>query len=224
MREMDRREFVRHAGVVGLLGVAAPVFAAASIKPDAKSALLVIDVQNCFIPGGTLPVKDGEQVVPIINKLSGAFENVVVTQDWHTAGHVSFASAHPGMKPFSATEARLRHAGALARPLRSGLAGRGLAEGPGAAEGWLIIRKGYHQSTDSYSAFMEADGKMPRPAWPRTSRRTASTPSTSAAWRPTSASPGRRSTRARPASRPTSSRTRHAASTSTARSPRPGTR
>ena len=60
-------------------------FAAATIKPDAKSALLVIDVQNCFVTGGTLPVKDGEQVVPVINKLSAAFENVVVTQDWHTA-------------------------------------------------------------------------------------------------------------------------------------------
>ena len=60
---------------------------AATIKPDAKSALIVVDVQNCFVDGGTLPVKGGAEVVPVINKLAGAFENIVVTQDWHTPGH-----------------------------------------------------------------------------------------------------------------------------------------
>ena len=107
MKDMHRREFVRSAGVIGSLvgfGIVPAAFAAAKIKPDAKSALLVIDVQNCFVTGGTLPVKDGEEVVPIIKKLSAAFDNVVVTQDWHTPGHVSFASAHSGKKPFETTK------------------------------------------------------------------------------------------------------------------------
>jgi len=76
MSNMQRRDFVRHVGAAGLLGLGAVplAFAAAPIKPDAKSVLLVIDVQNCFAPGGSLPVKDGQQVVPVINKLSQAFE------------------------------------------------------------------------------------------------------------------------------------------------------
>ena len=101
---IQRREFVLRLGAAGLLGVGGTRLAsAAAIKPDAKSALLVVDVQNCFVTGGTLPVKDGEQVVPVINKLASAFENVVVTQDWHTPGHISVASAHAGKKPFETT-------------------------------------------------------------------------------------------------------------------------
>ena len=61
---------------------------------------MVIDVQNCFIPGGSLAVKEGDAIVPVINKLAKAFANVVITQDWHTADHVSFASQHQGKKPF----------------------------------------------------------------------------------------------------------------------------
>ena len=111
------------------------LFAAATVKPDAKSALLVVDVQNCFVTGGTLPVKDGEQVVPIINKLSSAFENVIVTQDWHTPGHISFASTHAGKKPFETTKLSYGTQCALARPLRPGLGGRGASQGPDIAEG-----------------------------------------------------------------------------------------
>jgi len=163
MSNMQRRDFVRHVGAVGLLGLgAAPLaFAAASIKPDAKSALLVVDVQNCFVTGGTLPVKEGEAVVPIINKLAAAFENVVVTQDWHTAGHVSFASAHAGKKPFETTQ--LAYGTQVLWPDHCvlGTADAALHKDlvlPGAE---LIIRKGYHKNVDSYSAFMEADGKTP---------------------------------------------------------------
>src|SRR5581483_8819113 len=74
--------------------------AATPIKIDDASALLVIDVQNCFLPGGSLAVKEGDQVVPVINKLAKGFANVVLTQDWHTSGHISFASTHSGKKPF----------------------------------------------------------------------------------------------------------------------------
>jgi nicotinamidase/pyrazinamidase len=155
---MQRREFLRLAGLAGV-GALPSAFAAASIKPDARSALLVIDVQNCFVTGGTLPVKDGEQVVPIINKLAAAFENVVVTQDWHTPGHVSFASAHAGKKPFETT--RLAYGNQVLWPDHcvQGTEDAALQKDLSLPKAQLIIRKGYHQSTDSYSAFMEADGK-----------------------------------------------------------------
>ncbi len=161
MMLMQRRDFVRHAGFAGLmgLGVVPGAFAAAAIKPDAKSALIVVDVQNCFVDGGTLPVKGGAEVVPVINKLSAAFENVVVTQDWHTPGHVSFASAHAGKKPFETT--KLAYGTQVLWPDHcvQGTADAALLKDLSLPKAQLIIRKGYHQSTDSYSAFMEADGK-----------------------------------------------------------------
>ena len=89
------------AGVLAATGAASwSALAAAKIKPDAASALIVVDVQNCFVTGGTLPVKGGEEVVPVINKLAASFGNIVVTQDWHTPGHASFASTYQGKKPF----------------------------------------------------------------------------------------------------------------------------
>ena len=64
------------------------------------NTLIVVDVQNCFLPGGSLAVKEGEQVIPVINRIAKGFENVVMTQDWHTPHHISFASSHEGKKPF----------------------------------------------------------------------------------------------------------------------------
>jgi nicotinamidase/pyrazinamidase len=163
MNEVQRREFIHLAVALGAglsgLGGAASVFAAATIKPDAKSALLVIDVQNCFVTGGTLPVKGGEEVVPIINKLAPAFENVIVTQDWHTPGHISFASAHPGKKPFESV--KLGYGNQVLWPDHciQGTPDAALLKDLSLPKAQLVIRKGYHQSTDSYSAFMEADGK-----------------------------------------------------------------
>ena len=161
MMLMHRREFVRYAGFAGLvgLGTVPGAFAAAAIKPGPKDALIVVDVQNCFVDGGTLPVKGGAEVVPVINKLSGAFENVVVTQDWHTPGHVSFASAHQGKKPFETT--KLPYGTQVLWPDHcvQGSEDAALLKGLTLPKAQLIIRKGYHQSTDSYSAFMEADGK-----------------------------------------------------------------
>src|ERR1700753_824685 len=81
-------------------GIPKALSAATPIKIDDASALLVIDVQNGFLPGGSLAVKDGDQVIPVINRIAKDFENVVMTQDWHTAHHVSFASSHEGKKPF----------------------------------------------------------------------------------------------------------------------------
>lgn len=102
---LDRRKVVFGLSTATLATlVPTSLWAAASIKPDEASALLVIDVQNCFLPGGSLAVKEGEQVVPVINKISKAFANVVMTQDWHTPGHVSFASVHSGKKPFETVD------------------------------------------------------------------------------------------------------------------------
>ena len=161
MKQVQRREFIQFGiggvGAIALGGV--PAVFAAAIKPDARSALLVIDVQNCFVTGGTLPVKDGEQVVPVINKLAGAFENVIVTQDWHTPGHASFASAHAGKKPFEMT--KLAYGDQVLWPDHcvQGTADAALLKDLALPKAQLVIRKGYHQGTDSYSAFMEADGK-----------------------------------------------------------------
>src|SRR3569623_3677208 len=98
---LNRRHLLAMLGTTAVAALApASLRAAAAIKPDDASALLVIDVQNCFLPGGSLAVKDGDQVVPVINRIAKSFANVVMTQDWHTAGHVSFASSHNGKKPF----------------------------------------------------------------------------------------------------------------------------
>src|SRR5450631_1756060 len=98
---LDRRRILAGLGTAAIASaVSKNVLAAASIKINETSALLVIDVQNCFLPGGSLAVKDGEQVVPVINRMAKAFANVVMTQDWHTNGHISFASVHSGKKPF----------------------------------------------------------------------------------------------------------------------------
>src|SRR5712692_11337664 len=70
------------------------------MRPGEKDVLLVVDVQNDFMPGGALAVPGGDEVVPVINQLAARFENVVLTQDWHPRGHASFASSHPGRKPF----------------------------------------------------------------------------------------------------------------------------
>ncbi len=143
----------------GLLGRTA--FAAGKIKPNATSALVVVDVQNCFVTGGTLPVKGGEEVVPIINTLSGKFENIVVTQDWHTKGHTSFASAHPGEKPFGMKKMFYGNQVLWPDHCVQGTDDAALHKDLTLASAQLIVRKGYHSGVDSYSAFMEADGKTP---------------------------------------------------------------
>src|ERR1700744_1630267 len=136
-----------------------PASAAASIKIDDASALLVIDVQNCFLPGGSLAVKDGDQVVPVINRLAKGFTNVVMTQDWHTAGHVSFASSHAGKKPFETVDLPYGKQVLWPDHCVQGTDGASLSKDLSIPQAELIIRKGYHKDVDSYSAFTEADGK-----------------------------------------------------------------
>src|SRR2546425_11574461 len=158
---MARRDVLKTAAAAVVVALASPALAQTKIKPGAQDVLLVVDVQNCFVPGGNLPVKEGDQIVPLVNRLAKAFEHVVLTQDWHTPGHVSFASAHPGKKPFETVQ--LPYGTQVLWPDHcvQGTEGAALAPGLSIPHAELIIRKGYRQDVDSYSAFLEADRKTP---------------------------------------------------------------
>jgi len=130
-----------------------------NIPIGSSSALIVVDVQNCFVDGGTLPVAHGVEVIPVINGIAPLFENIVVTQDWHTKGHSSFASSHQGKKPFDVVS--LPYGQQVLWP-DHGIQGTPDAElhkDLKLPTAQLIIRKGYRKDIDSYSAFMEADRK-----------------------------------------------------------------
>ena len=123
--------------------------------------LLVIDVQNDFLPGGALAVPDGDQVIPVVNRLAKAFGRVVLTQDWHPREHVSFAANHAGTQPFGTIE--LPYGQQVLWPVHcvQHSTGAALADGLDVPHAQLIVRKGYHPHIDSYSAFFEADRKTP---------------------------------------------------------------
>ena len=131
------------------------------MKPGGEDVLLVIDVQNGFVPGGNLAVAGGDQIVPIVNGLARAFEHVVLTQDWHVPGHVSFASSHPGRKPFDTIT--LPYGPQVLWPDHcvQGTRDAELHPGLDTPHAELIIRKGYRRQIDSYSAFREADRTTP---------------------------------------------------------------
>jgi nicotinamidase/pyrazinamidase len=152
-----RRLLQSLAGMAALPVSAMPVLVANKIKPDAHSALIVVDVQNCFIPGGTLPVKNGEQVVPLINRITRLFTIVVLTQDWHTPGHASFASSHPGKKPFETIGLFYGEQVLWPDHCVQGTDDAKLYKDLDTSRAQVIIRKGFHKDMDSYSAFEEAD-------------------------------------------------------------------
>src|SRR6266508_2896003 len=162
----NRREFLqRTAGTIVAAGLAARSSRAAAqgaakkIKPGPKDILLVVDVQNDFIPGGSLPVKEGDQVVGVINRLAPAFERVIMTQDWHTPAHISFASSHPGKKPFEMIDLPYGKQVLWPDHCVQGTPGAELHKDLNIPHAELIIRKGYRTQMNSYSAFYEADGK-----------------------------------------------------------------
>ncbi len=156
----SRRHLLQSFAALGALGSIAPwALSAEKIKPGSDAALIVVDVQNCFIEGGTLPVAKGAEVVPVINRMAGAFANIVVTQDWHTPGHASFASAHPGKKPFETTTMPYGTQVLWPDHCVQGSADAVLHPELKLPSAQLILRKGYHADVDSYSAFMEADRK-----------------------------------------------------------------
>jgi nicotinamidase/pyrazinamidase len=121
--------------------------------------LLVVDVQNDFMPQGALAVPKGDAIVPLVNRIAADFAVVVLTQDWHPAGHASFASSHPGKKPYETI--RLPYGQQILWPDHcvQGSPGAAFHAGLDIPHAQLVIRKGHHRKVDSYSAFLEADRK-----------------------------------------------------------------
>jgi nicotinamidase/pyrazinamidase len=130
-----------------------------TIKITDRDVLLVVDVQNDFCPGGNLAVPHGDEVVPIINQLAARFTHVILTQDWHPRGHLSFASSHPGKLPFEAIEVAYGEQVLWPDHCVQGTPGAEFCENLDIPHAQLVLRKGYHRLIDSYSAFYENDKK-----------------------------------------------------------------
>lgn len=120
-------------------------------------ALIVVDVQNDFCPGGALAVAGGDEIVTRINALMPAFDAVILTQDWHPAGHTSFASSHDGKEPFSDTTMAYGHQVLWPDHCVQGTAGAAFHKDLNTDPAALVIRKGMNPEIDSYSAFFEND-------------------------------------------------------------------
>ena len=127
----------------------------------ATDALIAIDIQNDFCPGGALAVTDGDAVVPLVNALLGDFAVRVLTQDWHPADHASFAANHDGAEPFSMID--MPYGPQVLWPTHCVQGSKGAAFHPGLSTdpADLIIRKGFRAPIDSYSAFFENDQTTP---------------------------------------------------------------
>jgi len=131
------------------------------LKPD--DALVVVDMQYDFMPGGALPVAGGDAIIPGVNGMMRLFHGaslpVVLTQDWHPPGHRSFASSHPGRKPYDLFEEA--GIGPVLWPDHcvQGTPGAGFHRDLGADLAHMILRKGFHPEIDSYSGFVENDKK-----------------------------------------------------------------
>jgi nicotinamidase/pyrazinamidase len=125
--------------------------------PGPDTALIVVDVQVGFLPGGSLPVPHGDEVVPVINALARRYATVVLTQDWHAASHLSFASAHPDRSPFETID--LPYGPQVLWPDHCVMGTRDAEFAPGLdiPHAQAILRKGCRREVDSYSGFLEAD-------------------------------------------------------------------
>ncbi len=128
---------------------------------DATHALIVIDVQNDFCPGGALAVAGGDEIIPRVNALMAEFPVKVLTQDWHPSDHASFAANHPGAQPFTLTE--MPYGPQVLWPTHCVQGTTGAAFHPALATdpADLVIRKGFRAAIDSYSAFFENDHRTP---------------------------------------------------------------
>src|SRR3984893_9507761 len=126
-----------------------------------RDVLIVTDPQRDFCPGGALAVPEGDAIMPLINRLARHFAHVVVTQDWHPPRHLSFASAHPGRKPFETIEVEYGAQTLWPDHCVQGTAGAAFHPALDIPHAELVIRKGYHPLIDSYSSFRENDRKTP---------------------------------------------------------------
>ncbi|MBW2260641.1 MAG: bifunctional nicotinamidase/pyrazinamidase [Deltaproteobacteria bacterium] len=128
---------------------------------SAGDALLVVDVQNDFCPGGALAVPEGDAVVPVVNRLAASFRNVILTQDWHPPEHLSFASSHPGRKPGDVVQAPYGEQMLWPDHCVQATHGAELHEALEVPRTCLVLRKGMDPVVDSYSAFFENGGSTP---------------------------------------------------------------
>jgi len=130
-----------------------------NFTPGERDVLLVVDIQNDFCPGGNLAVPRGDEVVPLVNGLAEKFAHVVLTQDWHPRGHLSFASSHAGTKPYQTIEVSYGPQVLWPDHCVQGTKGAAFRDDLKIANAELVLRKGYHRQIDSYSAFYENDRK-----------------------------------------------------------------
>lgn len=122
-------------------------------------ALLIVDIQNDFCPGGALAVPDGDSIIPVTNKLIDHFNIIIQTQDWHPAGHSSFASAHPGKNPYDTIEMDYGLQVLWPDHCVQGTTGAEFHPSLNTKKTQVIIRKGFRKEIDSYSTFFENDQK-----------------------------------------------------------------
>lgn len=122
-------------------------------------ALLVVDIQNDFCPGGALAVPDGDEIIPTVNKLINQFDNVIQTQDWHPEGHSSFASSHQNKEPFDTIEVDYGSQVLWPKHCVQNSFGAEFHPELNTLKTQVIIRKGFRKSIDSYSTFFENDQK-----------------------------------------------------------------
>ncbi len=158
---IDRRHLI--AGATVLTAAAATTSLKAQERPmiDSRTALIVVDVQNDFCPGGSLAVTGGDEVVAVVNALGKRFGNIVFTQDWHPAGHSSFVTSHPGKKPFELVQMPYGPQVLWPEHCIQGSKGSEFRADLDLSMAQTIIRKGYRPQVDSYSGFVEADRKTP---------------------------------------------------------------
>jgi nicotinamidase/pyrazinamidase len=131
------------------------------IKIGDNDVLVVVDIQNDFCPGGNLAVPNGDEVIPIINHIAKKFKNVVLTQDWHPLDHLSFASTHPGKRPYETITVSYGPQVLWPDHCVQGTPGAEFHKSLQILHARLVLRKGIHRAIDSYSTFYENDRKTP---------------------------------------------------------------
>jgi nicotinamidase/pyrazinamidase len=126
-----------------------------------EKALIIIDVQNDFCPGGALAVPGGDEIVPMVNRLAEEFDHVILTQDWHPPGHHSFASSHDDKDPFETVELHYGQQTLWPDHCVQGTEGAAFHDWLEHSKAELVLRKGFRHHIDSYSAFFENDRSTP---------------------------------------------------------------
>ena len=127
------------------------------MRIDARDVFLVVDVQNDFCPGGALAIAGGDEVIAPIHRVAPKFQHIVLTQDWHPADDTSFATAHPGKRPFESVEMPYGEQTLWPPHCVQGSHGAEFHPALNLPQAQLILRKGFHRDIDSYSAFVEND-------------------------------------------------------------------